>query len=136
MIYGQLQYFNDELKFWFQIIQFHKKEVEQLLIHFNILLSFPVVSLHEAKTANSFMDQLMVQDQRFDHIRYLLDHQSQQLKNWIIVSDELEPEVVARQESCRSKMKTYELAFIKSKYVAAFFLAAFFQPQPVVDAAE
>ena len=121
MIYGQLQYYNDELKLWFQIIDFHKKELEQLLIHFNMLLSFPAVSLQDAKTANSLMDQLMVQDQRFDHMRSHLNHQTQQLKNWIIVTDELESLAIMRQESCRSTMKSYELAFIKSKYDSTFF---------------
>ncbi len=136
MIYGQLQYYNDELKLWFQIIDFHKKELEQLLIHFNMLLSFPAVSLQDAKTANSLMDQLMVQDQRFDHMRSHLNHQTQQLKNWIIVTDELESLAIMRQESCRSKMKTYELAFIKSKYDSTFFLGGFFQPSPVVAPVE
>lgn len=128
MIYGQLQYHHDELKAWFRIIDFHKSELHELLIQLNILLNFPVVSLPVANAANALIDQLLVQEQRFDHVRHHFEHQAQRFERAITSADELEPAVVAQQERFRSKMKNYEIAFIKTKYDCLVLISRFFQP--------
>jgi hypothetical protein len=126
MIYGQLQYYQDELKAWFRITDFHKSELHELLTQLNVLLNFPLVSLPVAKTANALIDQLMVQEQRFDHVRHHFEHQAQRFEHAITSPDKLESAIIARQERCRSKMKIYELAFIKTKYDCSLFLSGFF----------
>lgn len=131
MIYGQLQYYNDELKAWFRIIDFHKSEVNELLPQLNVMLSFPLISLHDLKAGNAFIDQLMVQEQRFDHVRHYFEQQAQRLEYAFTSPDELEPSVIALQESCRAKMKAYEVAFIRTKYDCCVFLSGFFQPHRV-----
>lgn len=131
MIYGQLQYYNDELKAWCRIIDFHKSELHALLTQLNVVLNFPVVSLPDSKAGNAFSDQLMVQEQRFDHIRHHFEQQARRLEHAIASPDNLETLLVDHQESCRTKMRIYELGFIKTKYDCTVFLSAFFQPRPV-----
>jgi len=131
MIYGQLQFYNDELKAWFKIIDFHKAELNELVTQLNVLLSFPLLSSQDSKAGNAFIDQLMVQDQRFDHVHHHFEHQAQRLEHAFTSSDELEHSVVELQESCRIKMKAYEVAFTKTKYGCFDFLSGFFQPHPI-----
>lgn len=128
MIYGQLQYYNAELNAWLRSIDFHKRELNELLTLLNVLLNFPLVSLPDSKAGNAFIDQLMVQEQQFDHVRQHFDQQAQRLKNAIISADKLESSTLTIQQNCRMKMKTYELAFVKTKYNCSIFLAGFFQP--------
>lgn len=131
MIYGQLQYYNDELKAWFRIIEFRKIELNELLAQLNVMLSFPLVSLPDLKNCNALIDQLMVQEQRFDHVSHHFEHQAQRLERALTSHDSLEPSVVALQESCRNKMKSYEVTFVKTKYDSFVFLSGFFQPLPI-----
>jgi hypothetical protein len=126
MIYGQLQYYKDELDAWFRVINFHKGELHELLTQLHVLLNFPLVSLPDTKTAQALIDQLMVQEQRFDHIRHHFQQQTQRIGH--AIASPLEPDVSGPQEGYRSKMKTYELAFIRTKYDCSFFLSGFFQP--------
>jgi hypothetical protein len=128
MIYGQLQYYHDELEAWFRIIDFHKSELRKLLTQLNVLLNFPLVSLPVANTAKALIDQLMVQEQRFDDAHHHFEHQAQRFEHAIASPDKLEPAIVAQQERCRNKMKTYELAFVNTKYDCLVFLSGFFQP--------
>ena len=130
MIYGQLQYYNDELKAWVRIIDFHKSELHELMTQLHVMLNFPVVSLPDSKGGNAFVDQLMVQDQRFEHLRQHIEHQSGRLEHSLVAPGSIEPLVIGFQESCRVKMKTYEIAFIRTRYDCLLFLSAFFQPNP------
>ena len=132
MIYGQLQYYNDELKAWCRTIDFYKRELQEVLMHLNVVLNFPLVSLPDLKAGNTLSDQLMVQEQRFDHIRQHIDQQNRRLEHAVAIPDKLEPSVVAFQDSCRGKMKTYEATFVKTRHDCFVFLSCFFQPGPFV----
>jgi len=135
-MYGQLQYYNAELNTWVRSIDFHKRELNELQAQLNVLLNFPLVSLPSSKAGNAFIDQLIVQEQRFDHVRQHLDHQALRLKHAIISPGKLESAVVVIQESCRMKMQIYERAFIKTKYNCCVFLSDFFQPDQMVAQAK
>lgn len=131
MIYGQFQYYDYELNTWFRSIDFHKRELHELLIQLNVLLGFPLVSLPDAKAANMLIDQLMAQEQRFDHVRQHFEHQVVRLQHVTRNPDKLGPSVVTFQESCRGKMKTNEARVVKIKYDCFVFLSHFYQPHPV-----
>lgn len=131
MIYGQFQYYRDEIKSWLRTIEFCKNDLRDLLKQLNVSLSFPLVSLPDAKAAQALIEQLMFQKQRFDHTRQHFQLQAQRLRN-VKSSDKLEHVVNSGQERCRVKMKIYELAFIRTKYDCSVFLSSFFQPAQLV----
>ena len=130
MIYGQLQYYNYELKAWSRLMDFHKAELNELLIQFSILLSFPVVSLPDTRVANNLVEELMQQEERFDDILHHFEQQMQRLVYATINPDRLEPSVVHIQQTCRGKVKRYEINFTRTRGVCLTFLSAFFLAEP------
>lgn len=131
MIYGQLQYYNYELKAWSRLVDFHKTELNELITQLSILLSFPLVSLPDSKAANKLVELLMQHEQRFDDLLHHFEQQMQRLVYATINPDKLEPTVVHIQQACRGKVKRYEASFTRSRGECLTFLSAFFLPEPV-----
>lgn len=128
MIYGQIQYYKDEVTTWLRVVDFHNGELDELLRQVNVVLNFPVISIPDSKTGNSLVDRLMVQEQQFDHLRSHFEYQAQRLARAIALPDRLDSSIVELQTTFRTKMKTHELAFIKTKYSCSVFLSDFFEP--------
>lgn len=127
MVYGQVQYYHDELNQWRRVLTFHKEQLQESLRQVNLVLSFPVISLPDSKEANTLIDRLIVQEQQFDHLFNHITSQLQRLVPAIVMAKELESSILGQQESLRGKMKSYEGHFIKTKYDCAMFLSSFFQ---------
>lgn len=131
MIYGEAQYYNDELKSWIRILGFHKSELRVLLSQLNVSLDFPAVSLAHIKLAQGFTDQLMVSEQQLDHAYHHVSAQVQRINQVLISSAILDEDTAQRQEGCRKKVRGAEQMFIKLRYSCALFLSDFFQPASV-----
>jgi hypothetical protein len=128
MIYGELQYYHDELTAWLKIMEFHKAELHELLTQLNVILNFPVVSLPDTKACNMFIDKLMVQEQQFDHLCQHFAQQVQRLEHAIVSPESLAPSIVQSQTIFRNKIRTFEMTFIKTRYDCSVFLCGFFHP--------
>jgi hypothetical protein len=126
MIYGQFQYYIDELNGWNRAIVFHKEELQELVRQISVLLCQGIVSFSNEKVSNSFTDQLLVQEQQFDHITQQIFSQQQRLERVSSYFDKpIEYPVSQQQDSLRSKMKNIERIFIHTKYSCSFFLSLF-----------
>lgn len=135
MVYGHSQFYRDELNQWRRIIVVHKEELQETLRQVNLMLSFPVVSLPDSKTANLLIDRLSVQGQQFDHLSNHVTNQLHRLMPAHASAKELDFSVSEQQEGLRAKMKSCELNLIKTKYDCSMFLSSFFQVDSVfIDA--
>jgi len=130
MIYGQLQYYHDELNAWAEVVKFRKGEVQELLRQVNVLLNFPVVSIPVSKAGDTFMNRLIVLEQQFDHLRNHFTHQVQRLER-VSSPDGVDSATIQVQCSLRNKTKTCEITFIKAKYDCSVFLSEFFEANAV-----
>lgn len=126
MIYGKTQYYNAELDGWLRTLGFRGLELNELVMQLHIVLQSPVVSPSVSKACNKLLDELLSHEEQFSNIRGHFDQQSQRITKAIIVGDKLEHSVIQIQDSCRNSMKTFELAFVRSKYECGYFLSTFF----------
>lgn len=126
MIYGQHQYYQDELSRWCQIIAFHKDELRESVRQINVLVEQRIISSANQKESDAFTDRLMVQEQQFDHITNQIISQQQRLeRNGPYPGKPVESPVSLLQDSLRSKMKNAESSFIRTKYTCSIFLSSF-----------
>lgn len=109
------------------MITIHKKELQETLRQVNMILSFPVVSLPHAKSANLLIDRLSVQEQQFDHLYNHVTNRLHRLIQALASAEELGSSDLEKQEGLRAKMKSCELHFIKTKYDCSMFLSSFLQ---------
>lgn len=126
MIYGQYQYYQDELSRWGQIIAFHKDELREAVRQINVLQKQQVISSANEKTCDAFTDRFIVQEQQFDHITNQIISQQQRLeRNGPYPGKPVESPVPQLQDSLRSKIKNAEWSFIRTKYTCSIFLSSF-----------
>lgn len=127
MIYGQFQYFDEELSGWTRIIVSHKETLGESVRQLAMLVNYNLITGSAEVECGAFTDQLMVQEQQFDFLSGLIVDQKHRLHRALHTPDApIENHVCEQQESIRSKMKTAERNFIRSKYNCSFFIASFF----------
>lgn len=126
MVYGQSQYYHEELNAWTEVVKFRKRELQALLRQVNVLLNFPVVSIPVFKTGDAFQDRLIVLEQQFDFLGNHAAHQLQRLER-VVSDDGIDVPMIELQKSLRAKMKACEMTFIKAKYDSSIFLSEFFE---------
>lgn len=128
MIYGQFQYFNDELSGWSRIVAVHKEGLRESVRQIGLLLSQQITSSANRKESNSFTDQLMVQEQQFDHLAHQIVSQQQRLERSASHSHgkAVAHFICQQQDTLRLKMQNAERCFIRTKYSCSAFLSSFF----------
>jgi hypothetical protein len=125
MIYGQPQYYNDELKSWIRSIEFHRIQLHESLRHINLLLEHPVVPLPISKECGAFIDQLIVQEQQFDYLVNQIGGQLQRLERTPFFDETpMDISISRQQDALRSKMKTSERNFTNTKYNCSVHLSS------------
>ena len=127
MIYGQLQYYNDELRQWVKIVAFYKEQVQEFNRQVNVVLTFPVISLPHLKTGNALLERLIVQEQQFEHLLNHIAKQVRALKTAIVSPAGLEATILEQQKNLRMRIRSYELIFGKTKFECSAFLSSFFE---------
>jgi hypothetical protein len=126
MLYGQLQYYCDELKAWARLIQFNKAELQESLRQITLLSNNSFVSAPDSAQCNSFTDQLIVQEQQFDYLVNQIDSQLQRLERTSLLKDKtVTASDFNQQDRLRSKMKGAERAFTNTKFNCSTFLSSF-----------
>ena len=126
MIYGPFQYYKDELNSWRRIIAFHKEELRESVCQIAVLSDQQVISAANGKTGNAFTDQLMVQENQFDHIGNLIASQRQRFDRAISqLPSPIDEELSTRQDQLRAKMRDAEKNFLRTKYSCSEFLSTF-----------
>ena len=127
MIYGHLQYYNDELRQWVKIVSFYKEQVQELTRQVNVILTFPVISLPNLKAGNALLDRLIVHEQQFEHLLNNIAKQARSLKTAIVSPDGFESTILDQQKNLRVRIRSYELIFGKTKSECSAFLSSFFE---------
>jgi hypothetical protein len=126
MIYGQYQYYQDELNRWGQIIAFHKDELRETVRQINMLLRQRIISSANEKECDAFTGHFVVQEQQFDHLTNQIISQQQRLeRNGPYRGKPVKSPMPQLQNSLRSKMKNAEWSFIRAKYTCSIFLLSF-----------
>src|SRR5690349_13998347 len=130
MIYGPFQYYQDELNSWRRIIVFHKEELRETVRQIGALTDRVIVSDAGVKASNAFADQLMVQENQFDHIGNLIDSQHQRFdRTKSYPSVVIDQSLSNQQDLLRAKMNTLERVFLRTKYSCCIFLSTFLSKQ-------
>lgn len=127
MVYGQLQYYHDELATWEEVVESRKRELREQLRHISVLLDFPVVSLPVSRSGNAFVDRLIVLEQQFDYLRNLLRHQLQRIERVIPMTEGPDATMVQMQKTLRTKLRVCETTFIKTKFDCSVLISGFFE---------
>lgn len=126
MIYGQFQYYSDELDGWSRTIEFHKEELRESIRQIGILKDQQVISTETEKAGDAFTDRFIVQEQQFEHIAYQIIYQKQRLEKTALYPDRpINVPDSQRQDSLRSKMKVAERNFLNAKYTCSVYLSSF-----------
>lgn len=125
MIYGQLQFYNDELNSWQRTVEFHKQRLREAVANIGNALQRTVSASAFSKEGGMFTDQLLVQDQQFDHLIHQIVSQRQRLERMAISDDNsIDTSIVVHQDTVRTKMKTSERDFINTKYACSIYLSS------------
>lgn len=126
MIYGQFQYYNDELNGWNKSLTFHKEQLRESVRQIGVLLDLQIITAADEKLSEEFTDQLMVQEQQFDHIAHQLISQQQRLDPTVFYAGKaIDDPISQHQDSLRSKIRNAERNFLRIKYSCAIFLSSF-----------
>jgi hypothetical protein len=138
MLYGQFQYYSDELSGWSRVIAMHKESLRESVRQLSVILLqslLPSANTGDSNTAapgisekesNAFTDQLMVHEQQFDHIAHQIISQRQRLERTSLYpGSPVECPVCQQQDSLRIKMQNTERNFIRIKYTCSIFLSSF-----------
>ena len=126
MIYGQFQFYNDELNGWARSLTFHKGELRESVRQIGVLLDLQIINAANEKASGELIDQLMVQEQQFDHISNHLLSQQQRLERTTFYPGKSTDEPIGQhQDSIRSKIRTAERNFLRTKYACSIFLSSF-----------
>jgi hypothetical protein len=130
MIYGQLQYYSDELNQWLRIVIFQKEALEESRRQVEVILNFPLISLPNLKVANALLDRLATQVQRTKSLMAKIVAQTRQLRN-AIADHNVEAFDLEQQKNLRTKMRKLEMRFVKTTCDGSFFISEFFEVAPV-----
>jgi hypothetical protein len=126
MIYGQLEFYNDELKSWHRRIEFYKIELRDTFGHISLFLECHTLSHTDARAGGAFTDQLMVQEQQFEHFINQISCQRQRLEQALSFEDEpIESSVTHHQDILRSRMKASERSFTNTNHNCSVYLSSF-----------
>jgi len=126
MIYGQFQYYSDELDGWSRTIEFHKEELRESIRQIGILKDQQVISTENEKAGDAFTDRFIVQEQQFEHIAYQIIDQKQRLERTALYpGNPVDVPVSQTQDTLRSKMKVAERNFLSTKYTCSAYLSSF-----------
>jgi hypothetical protein len=123
MTYGQFQYYNDELNGWIRSIIFHKGELHESVRQIGVLLDLQIITIDNEKASGEFTDQLMVQEQQLEHISNQIISQQQRLER--TAGKPIDYSISQLQDSLRSKIRTAERNFLRTKYTCSIFLSSF-----------
>lgn len=126
MIYGQTQYFDDEVSTWLRSVAYHKGEIKEAVRQLTTVLNFPVLSLPDTRTCELFMDQLIVQEKQLDFLASNISIQGKRLM-LAVDGNNMASSVSDPQVSLRWKMCYYEHSFIKTKHDCSAFISSFFE---------
>jgi len=122
MIYGQCQYYNDELNCWRKNIALHKDELQESVRQMATVMDHPVVTPANEKIR---VDQLMVQDQQFDNITNQIIGQKQRVERTVSYPDKpIDVSVSDMQDSLLMKVRNAERNFSKTKYSCSMHLSS------------
>ena len=126
MIYGQFQYYSDELSSWTRTIDFLKEELRESIRQIGILRDQQVISATSEKAGETFTDRFIVQEQQFEHITYQIIGQKQRLERTALCTGRpIDVPVSQTQDALRSKMKIAERNFLQAKYACSAYLSSF-----------
>jgi len=126
MIYGQYQYYSDELNGWSRTIEFLKEELRQSIRQIGMLRDQQVLSATSQKAGEAFTDRFIVQEQQFEHITYQIIGQKQRLERTALYTGRpIDVPVSQTQNALRSKMKIAERNFLQTKYTCSAYLSSF-----------
>jgi hypothetical protein len=130
-MYGLFQYYKDELTGWNRTIVQCKGELGELVRKITVGEDQQIISA-SIKESDNFVDLLMEEEQKFDHLLNLVAGQLQRLERWL--SDKpIEPPISRQQDLLRTRMHAIEKNFIHTKYGCSIFLSSFFQKQVVAS---
>ena len=126
MIYGQFQYYSDELSSWTRTIDFLKDELRESIRQIGILRDQQVISATSEKAGETFTGRCIVQEQQFEHITYQIIGQKQRLERTALCTGRpIDVPVSQTQDALRSKMKIVERNFLQAKYACSAYLSSF-----------
>lgn len=128
MIYGLGKFYNDELIEWNRSVIFHKDESGALIRKIAVVLKEQLLSVANQKESNSYIDQMMVQQQEFDHVSNRILSQQQRLERSASLLDQ-QIELTIQQDSLRSRLQNLERNFLRSKYAGYNFLSIILKDQ-------
>jgi hypothetical protein len=126
MKYGLLEYYHDELNQWFRIAEFQHEVLGELMRQMNLILTFPVVSLPDLKSASSLSDRLAKQELRANYLLTRIPMQRRLIKESATVQTH-ESLILEQQKILRAKMMRNEKSFVKISCDSTTFLSSFFE---------
>lgn len=125
MIYRLPQYFRDELDSWTRSLEFHNRELSELVRLFSVAMDLPVIS-EDCEKETKFMDQLMVQQQQFSHLAGQIAGQRLRLEG-LNPTGSIDEAVSKQQTILHTKMHSNERTFLRAKYACTEHLASLFE---------
>jgi hypothetical protein len=126
MKYGLLEYYHDELNQWFRVAEFQREVLGGLMRQMNLILTFPVVSLPDLKSASLLSDRLAKQDLRANFLLTRITTQRRRIKKSAAVQT-YESLFFEQQKILRAKVMRYEKRFVKMSCDSTTFLSSFFE---------
>src|SRR5687767_14069111 len=117
MVYDLLHYYIDELAGWNRSVEFHKEEARALVSKIVMVADQQGIDRAYERESNSFIDQLMVQQQEFDHISIRIASQQQRFEQTIsFQAKPVDHSLCQKQDALRSKMHTMERTVVRGRY--------------------
>lgn len=115
-----LRYYQDEMDSWNRVLELHREESSDLVRKLTLLFE-QQSSYREIGTG--IIDLLMLQQQKTQHLKGFLDTQQLQFDHLMDSSDDFHWQSLSEaQEALRTKMRSAERDFNRTKYESAFFL--------------
>jgi hypothetical protein len=126
MVYDLLHYYIDELAGWNRSVEFHKEDARAFVGKIVMVADQQSIDRAHERESNSFIDQLMVQQQEFDHISIRIASQQQRFEQTISLQGKpVDYSLCQQQDALRSKIHTMERTFVRAKYNCSIFLSSF-----------
>src|SRR5687767_5540154 len=105
MAYDLLHYYIDELAGWNLSVEFHKDEARAFVGKIVMVADRQGIDYSHERESNSFIDQLMVQQQEFDHLSIRIASQQQRFEQTISFQGKpVDYSLCQQQDTLRSKM--------------------------------
>jgi hypothetical protein len=131
MIYGQFQYYSDELQSWFRSITFIKEALSELVRQVAVGIENTASTDPHEKEGGDFIDQFMVQEQQFSHLAGQITSQQQRLEQSTSIVGQVPDDSACQQQNLlRTRMHANERNFVRLKYTCTVFLSTLFENQP------